>query len=65
MARGILGALQLGFKESGLTYEKFGKKVGITKSTAHRKLHGDLPITIADAEVWARKLNVQISCYLR
>ena len=65
MSMTIREKLKRAFDDSGLTYEKFARKAELTIPSAHRKLNGQTPITLEQAEAYARILGVKISAKLK
>ena len=65
MAMTITEALQRAFDKSGLTYEEFAGLAKISLASAHRKLNGEQPISLVEAEGYAKLLRVKISCQVK
>ena len=65
MSMTIRETLKRAFDRSGMTYEQFALAAGMTIPSAHRKLNGVTPTTLAEAEAYAKILKVKISAKLK
>jgi len=61
----IRETLKKGFDRSGMTYKEFGEKVGLSLSSAHKKLTGGQVMTVSEAEIYAKVLRVKLSATLK
>jgi transcriptional regulator with XRE-family HTH domain len=57
--------LKRAFDKSGMTYTAFAGLVGVSLSSAHKKLNGEQVLTLEDAEAWAKLLKVSISAKVK
>ncbi len=66
MAKDIItGRLLAGLRRKKLSYKQFGDLIGVGKSQVFKKLNGQMTLSVVDAQDWARKLGVKISCKLK
>lgn len=61
MSRSIREELKRAFDRMEITYEELGKRLGISKSSAYKKLNGDQGIDLHEVEIWARVLGIDIT----